>query len=221
MYFWIIVSFSSLLIGIVLILRGIKKLLGQITFKNPRLEAPSPEAMSKGNIFPVPKIDVNFEILDDAALVEVKDDILSLLRINNCKIRVITTAISIITVVLSTIILLNQIKNIIKRSRFKYKHPRLANNPKFPIVTFEKAITILICFINFILSYNNTKYYTNDIQKKDECSDGSEAIKNNFDVIKTNILIILVGIGIFLLLGICKFPILGDVIGSFTGFCIF
>ena len=87
--------------------------------------------------------------------------------------------------------------------------------------TFEKTITIVICFINFILSYNNTKYYANDIQKQDDCSDGSEAVNENFDVIKTNVIVILVGLAVFLLLGVCKFPIVGDIIGSFTGFCIF
>lgn len=221
MFFWLIVSLASLVIGVVLMLRGVKKLLGEITFKNPRLEAPSPEAMAEGNILPVPKIDVGFEVLDDAALVEVKDDILSLLRLSKCRIRVISSIISIITVVLSTIILLTQIKGIVKRANFKAKHPRLANNPRFPVFTFEKTITIVICFINFILSYNNTKYYANDIQKQDDCSDGSEAVNENFDVIKTNIIIILVGLAIFLLLGVCKFPIVGDIIGSFTGFCIF
>ena len=44
MFFWLIVSFASLVIGVVLMLRGIKKLLGEITFKNPRLEPPSPDA---------------------------------------------------------------------------------------------------------------------------------------------------------------------------------
>ena len=34
-------------------------------------------------------------------------------------------------------------------------------------------------------------------------------------------IIIAVGIGIFLLLGICKIPVLGEIIGEFTGFCIF
>ena len=221
MLIWLVVSIISLISGVFLVLRGIKKLLGQITFKNPRLVAPSPEAMSKGNIIPVPKVDVGFEISDDAALVEVKDDILSLLRIKNCKIRVITTGISIITLIISTIILLNQIKNIYKRYKFKYKHPRLANNPKFPVFTFDIIITVIVCLVNFILSSINTNYYTNDIQKQEECSDGSKAVSDNYEVIKLNMIIIAVGIGIFLLLGICKIPVLGEIIGEFTGFYFF
>ena len=86
MLIWLVVSIISLISGVFLVL-DLKKLLGQITFfgQNPRLVAPSPEAMSKGNIIPVPKVDVGFEISDDAALVEVKDDILSLLRIKIVK----------------------------------------------------------------------------------------------------------------------------------------
>ena len=218
MLFWLIVSIASLVIGIVLMLRGVKKLLGEITFKNPRLDSPSPEAIAEGNFLPIPRIDVGFEISDDAALVDVKDDILSLLRLNNCKIRIISSIISIITVVISTIIILGQIKKFYKRYNYKIRNPY---NKRFSILNFENGITLAICIVNFILSYLNTKYYTNDIQNQEDCVDGSKAVNDNYDVIKQNIILVLIGFAIFMLIGICKFPIIGDFIGAFTGVCIF